>query len=62
MYLSLSLSLSLALSIYIYIYIYTSINTYRHYGSATKALWTMTEITFSGGWPGFTRKVYYHYY
>jgi len=29
----------------------------RHYGSATKALWTMTEITFSGGWPGFTRKV-----
>jgi hypothetical protein len=32
----------------------------QHYGSATKAVWTMFEITFSGGWPGFTRRIIEH--
>mmetsp|Transcript_22323 Transcript_22323/g.49397 ORF Transcript_22323/g.49397 Transcript_22323/m.49397 type:complete len:664 (+) Transcript_22323:93-2084(+) len=29
----------------------------RHYGSASKAFWTMFEITFSGGWPNYARPV-----
>mmetsp|Transcript_80938 Transcript_80938/g.212468 ORF Transcript_80938/g.212468 Transcript_80938/m.212468 type:complete len:580 (+) Transcript_80938:125-1864(+) len=29
----------------------------QHYGTASKALWTMFEITFSGGWPGKGRNV-----
>jgi len=32
----------------------------QHYGTATKAVWTMFEVTFSGGWPGFTRRVIEH--
>jgi len=32
----------------------------QHYGSATKAVWTMFEITFSGGWPNYTRRIIDH--
>uniref|UniRef100_A0A7S2K6X9 EF-hand domain-containing protein n=1 Tax=Zooxanthella nutricula TaxID=1333877 RepID=A0A7S2K6X9_9DINO len=28
---------------------------YRHYGSASRAIWTMFEVTFSGGWPAKVR-------
>jgi len=29
----------------------------NNYGTASKALWTMFEITFSGGWPNYTRTI-----
>lgn len=29
---------------------------YRYYGSAARATYTMFEVTFSGGWPGFARR------
>eukprot|EP00931_Biecheleriopsis_adriatica_P119804 TRINITY_DN94999_c0_g1_i1.p1 TRINITY_DN94999_c0_g1~~TRINITY_DN94999_c0_g1_i1.p1 ORF type:complete len:573 (+),score=124.25 TRINITY_DN94999_c0_g1_i1:35-1753(+) len=32
----------------------------RHYGSFFKALYTMFEITYSGGWPGFARPLVEH--
>uniref|UniRef100_A0A7S2QGW3 EF-hand domain-containing protein n=1 Tax=Zooxanthella nutricula TaxID=1333877 RepID=A0A7S2QGW3_9DINO len=30
---------------------------YRYYGTASGAAWTMFEITFSGGWPNYVRRL-----
>jgi len=31
--------------------------TFRHYGSSMRAVWTMFEVTLSGGWPMYARRL-----
>merc|ERR1719210_1365339 len=30
---------------------------YRHYGDGLKSLWTIFELTFSGCWPNYARRI-----
>mmetsp|Transcript_81813 Transcript_81813/g.249985 ORF Transcript_81813/g.249985 Transcript_81813/m.249985 type:complete len:634 (-) Transcript_81813:271-2172(-) len=30
---------------------------YKHYGTSSRAMWTMFELTFSGGWPNYVRRL-----
>jgi len=31
--------------------------SYRYYGTPSRSLWTVFELTFSGGWPGYARRL-----